>query len=60
VRQPAAARAATGPTRVAAPGQPGAITTGAVEQRGHELRVESPEAVSHRFHVVLTVERTSR
>lgn len=60
VKEPADARATAGPTQVAAPGQPGAITTGTVEQRGYELQLESPRALSHRFHVVLTVPPVSR
>jgi len=60
VKEAADLRGVVGPTTVAAPGQPGAITKGAVEQRGHELRLESPRALSHRFHVVLAVEPASR
>ena len=55
VKEPAGLRGTVGPTSVAAPGQPGSITKGAAEQRGSELRLESPKAGSHRFHVVLAV-----
>jgi hypothetical protein len=60
VKAPAGLRGAVAPTRVATPGQPGSITKGAVEQRGHELRLESPQARSHRFHVVLSVAPVAR
>ena len=60
VKDPAGARAKAGATQVAAPGPPSAITKGALEQRGYDLQLESPSALSHRFHVVLTVEPASR
>jgi hypothetical protein len=60
VKDPAGARAKAGPTLVAAPGQPGSITKGAVEPRGYDLEIESPTALSHRFHVVLAVEPARR
>jgi hypothetical protein len=60
VKEPAGLRGVVEPTPVATPGQPGSITKGVVEQRGHELRLDSPKAQSHRFHVVLSVEPVSR
>ena len=44
VKDPVGVRGVVEPTAVATPGQPGSITKGAVEQRGHELRLESPKA----------------
>ena len=60
VERPADAPATAGITQLAAPGQPGSITKGAVEQRGFELRLDSPAALSHRFEVVLSVEPGAR
>lgn len=42
VQAPEGAQVTSGPTRLAAPGRPGSITTGTVEERGFELQVTSP------------------
>lgn len=60
VKEPAGVRVTAGPTLLMAPGQPGSITKGTQEQRGHHVQLESAMAVSHRFEVVLTVEPTRR
>jgi hypothetical protein len=52
IASPADARATTGKTRLTAPGRPGSITEGPVEERGYELQLETPAAT----HVVFRVE----
>jgi hypothetical protein len=52
---PAAAHASTSATSVKAPGRPGSITEGAVDERGYELVLESAPAPKHTFDVRLTV-----
>jgi len=41
-------------TLLKAPGRPGSITQGRVDERGYELELESPAAREHRFDVKLT------
>ncbi len=60
VKEPALVRITAGPTLLMAPGQPGSITRGTEERRGHHLQLESSKAASHRFHVVMTVEAGGR
>jgi hypothetical protein len=43
------------PTNLQAPGRPGSITEGHVDQRGHELQIESPAARQHTFDIQLVV-----
>ena len=52
---PAAATATSQPTNLQAPGRPGSITEGHVDQRGYELQLDSPAAQQHAFDVRLVV-----
>jgi hypothetical protein len=60
VKEPAGVRVTAGPTLLMAPGQPGSITKGAEERRGHHLQLESAKAASHGFVVVMTLEPSRR
>jgi hypothetical protein len=60
VKEPAGARITAGPTLLMAPGQPGSITKGTEERRGHHLQLETSRGTSHRVQAVLTVEPAGR
>jgi hypothetical protein len=49
VKAPAGSRAETAVTQLRAPGQPGSIEKGAVEERGFELKVSAPAATATRL-----------
>jgi hypothetical protein len=51
------AKVTTGPTVLMAPGRPGSITKGEQQQRGYELKVETPPATVTRINATLTVLR---
>jgi hypothetical protein len=55
ITAPAAAHGTSQPTNLQAPGRPGSITEGQVDQRGYELRLDSPAARQHAFDVRLVV-----
>ena len=52
---PAGATTVTQKTLLMAPGRPGAITSGTEEQRGYELKVETPAATTTTIKATLTV-----
>jgi hypothetical protein len=54
INQPTA-RTISQPTNLQAPGRPGSITEGHVDQRGYELLLESPASRQHTFDVRLIV-----
>jgi hypothetical protein len=55
IKGPAGARITTGPTTLMAPGRPGSITSGPQQQRGYELKVETPPAVTTKIEATLLV-----
>jgi uncharacterized protein DUF4962/heparinase II/III-like protein len=57
VRAPSGSRADAGGTELRAPGQPGSIEKGEVEQRGFELKVSTPAAASTRITTEMIVKR---
>ena len=52
---PKGSRIEPGPTQIRAPGPPGSIEKGAVEQRGFELKITTPPATSTRMTVEMVV-----
>jgi hypothetical protein len=58
VKAPAGARFTTGATTLMAPGRPGSITSGPQQQRGFELKVETPPATLTKIEATLTVTGT--
>ncbi len=52
---PKGSRIEPGTTQIRAPGPPGSIEKGAVEQRGFELKVTTPPATTTRMTVEMTV-----
>jgi hypothetical protein len=55
VNLPMTARVLTQPTNLKAPGRPGSITEGHVDERGYELQAESATARQHTFDVRLVI-----
>ena len=58
VKAPSGSRADVGGTELRAPGQPGSIEKGEVEQRGFELKVSTPAAASTRITTEMIVRRS--
>ena len=59
VASPASPRIEAAPTRLTAPGRPGSITEGSVDERGHHLVIHGVPATQHRFDVTLTIREGS-
>lgn len=57
VTAPAKAETTTAPTSLVAPGQPGSITSGTVDERGYHLKVETAPAVAAKVAVEMRVIR---
>jgi hypothetical protein len=57
VKAPEGSRAETGRTELRAPGQPGSIEKGDVEQRGFELKIATPAATSTHLTTEMVVKR---
>ncbi len=55
VEEPASATVTTAPTLLMAPGQPGSITSGRVDERGYHLKVETAPATSVTMKARMTV-----
>lgn len=55
VDEPASANVTTAPTSLMAPGRPGSITSGKVDERGYHLKVETAPATAVKFGVTMTV-----
>jgi hypothetical protein len=55
LKAPAGAKVSNGPTTLMAPGRPGSITSGPQQQRGFELKVETPAATVTKIDATLTV-----
>jgi hypothetical protein len=55
VTAPARAETTTAPTSLMAPGQPGSITSGTVDERGYHLKVETAPAVAAKTAVEMKV-----
>jgi hypothetical protein len=57
IATPDGSRAATGPTEMRSPGQPGSIEAGSIDQRGFELKISTPPATSTRIRAEMVVKK---
>jgi hypothetical protein len=55
VKAPEGAKVTTGETILMAPGKPGSITSGPQQQRGYQLKVETPPAATTKIEATLAV-----